>query len=256
MVESILLLLGGSGHRQERHSGWNTGWRTLPICLLETPEQGQWLLETESRSWRIPSKETIFIPSGLKHRLISQCDASMRSTWCMLNWEWHGQVLRFVPEPIILRAAGTRQAVLEISKLNKTTEKPLAVCARIQTLGLQIFAQVLDQVQESRVDERIRRALDALNANRAAHHSVRSLARIAGLSESRFHELFQEQVGASPMQHLKALRIRQAMEMLAHSTLSQSEIAARCGFQSLPYFNRAFRAATGRPPGRFRAETR
>jgi AraC-like DNA-binding protein len=256
MVESILLLPGGSGHGQERHSGWNTGWRTLPICLLETPEGGQWRLETEGRSWLIPSEETIFIPSGLKHRLMSQCDGLMRSTWCMLNWQWHGQILRFVPEPIILRGVDMRQAVLELSQLNKNTEKPLAVCARIQNLGLQIFAQVLDKVQESRVDERIRRVLDTLNTNRAADHTVRSLARLAGLSQSRFHELFQEQVGTSPVQYLKALRIRQAMEMLAHSTLSQTEIAARCGFQSLPYFNRAFRAATGQPPGRFRAETR
>ncbi len=251
--EKIVMQPGGSGHRQERHSGWDTGWRSLPVCLLETPEQGQWIVETETRSWVIVSNQSLFIPSGLRHRLRSRCDRQMRSSWCMLNWEWRGQGLRFMQEPVILRGAAIREGILLLSELNKTTEMDLEVCARMQEAGLTLLMALRDRVEEGLVDERIRRAVERMTAELAAPHTVAALAKVAGLSVSRFHEVFLEQVGESPVQYLKGLRIRRAMELLTHSRLAQAEIAEICGFQSLPYFSRAFRAATGLPPGRFRS---
>jgi len=105
---------------------------------------------------------------------------------------------------------------------------------------------------ESELDPRISKALLLMRSNLSAEHGVKSLAGHAGFSPSRFHEVFVEQVGESPIQHLKTLRVRQAMELLNHTGLPQIEIAERCGFHSLAYFSRCFRAATAFPPGRFR----
>jgi AraC-like DNA-binding protein len=251
--ENIILHPGGSGHRQDRHSGWDTGWRSLPVCLLETPEKGQWIVETETRSWVIVANQSFFIPSGLRHRLRSRCDRGMRSSWCMLNWEWRGQVLRFMQEPVILRGEAIREGILLLSELNKTTEMDLETCARMQEVGLTLLMALRDRVEAGRMDDRIRRAVERMTADLAAPHTVAALAKVAGLSVSRFHELFLAQVGETPVQYVKGLRIRKAMELLSHSALPQAEIAEMCGFQSLPYFNRAFRAVTGLPPGRFRA---
>lgn len=77
--------------------------------------------------------------------------------------------------------------------------------------------------------------------------SAKRLAAAARLSERYVNELLHES-GAGFSARLNELRLRRAAEMLARDHLRVSDIAYRCGFNDLSYFNRCFRRRFGLTP--------
>lgn len=78
--------------------------------------------------------------------------------------------------------------------------------------------------------------------------SVGQLAEQAGVSETYFRREFREWFGTSPSAYLKKIRIENARLLLSTGYYSVSEVAARCGFQSLSYFSYEFHRLTGQTP--------
>lgn len=82
--------------------------------------------------------------------------------------------------------------------------------------------------------------------------SVSEVARLVGLSASRFSHLFKEETGTSFVNYVNRYRIERAKELLVNSKLTVTEIADAVGFQSLPHFNRIFRKLESRSPSAHR----
>ena len=64
--------------------------------------------------------------------------------------------------------------------------------------------------------------------------------------------IFKAEVGVSIAQYLMQVRLERARELLSATRLPIIEIAARCGFGGVSYFNRAFKAEEGIPPTEYR----
>jgi AraC-like DNA-binding protein len=79
------------------------------------------------------------------------------------------------------------------------------------------------------------------------HHAIRlkELSSRLGVSESHLRASFRAETGISLGQHLRRLRLQKAMGLLLQSELSITQIAERCGFDSIYTFSRAFRSYTG-----------
>ena len=101
-------------------------------------------------------------------------------------------------------------------------------------------------------DPQIARAFSAMAAEPGRHHSLQSLARCAALSRSTFAQRFTHLVGRPPMTVLRDLRMRQAAQQLASSTLTLDQIAGHAGYDSPSSFARAFRKAYGSDPTEYR----
>jgi AraC-like DNA-binding protein len=82
--------------------------------------------------------------------------------------------------------------------------------------------------------------------------TVAELARVAGMSRSRFTVRFTKEVGMSPHAYVNALRIWTAQTALAGSTSTFAEIAKNVRFSSPQHFSRAFKEATGLTPSEYR----
>jgi AraC family transcriptional regulator of arabinose operon len=87
----------------------------------------------------------------------------------------------------------------------------------------------------------IGRAVEAITTRLSERHSVRSLARIAGLSSSRFSHLFKQETGESVIGFINRLRIREGARLLEAEGLSVKEAASAVGYSSPFYFSRQFR---------------
>jgi AraC family transcriptional regulator of arabinose operon len=111
---------------------------------------------------------------------------------------------------------------------------------------------VLDGDPWVRIDSRVRRAMNYLAENITAPFALRGLAAHCGLSVSRLSHLFREQTGISPQRHAEELRLTHARQLLRHTNLRVSEIAAATGFGDPFYFSKRFRRATGTSPRAFR----
>ena len=81
---------------------------------------------------------------------------------------------------------------------------------------------------------------------------IADLAAVAGLSPSRFRELFAAHFGANPRDYGRRARIRRAKELLVASPLSIGEVARRTGFADVHAFSKAFRSVEGLPPSEYR----
>ncbi len=90
-----------------------------------------------------------------------------------------------------------------------------------------------------------------------AAFSPQSLAGKLGVTPRYIQHLLQE-TGLSFTERVLELRLQRAREMLAdprYDRLKASEIAAACGFNEIPYFNRCFRRRFGGTPTQFRGRS-
>lgn len=78
--------------------------------------------------------------------------------------------------------------------------------------------------------------------------TVSGLARKMGLSVSQFTRRFKQEIGASPMSFLMALRIKKAQKLLRSGSKTMTEIAQDCGFGSTAHFSSAFKRQTALSP--------
>lgn len=79
------------------------------------------------------------------------------------------------------------------------------------------------------------------------------LARRVGLSTYYFQRLFKSCFRQSPQQMQQDLRLEQAEQWVADSSMSLSDIACQLGYTDLPAFSRAFKKVYGIPPSVRRA---
>jgi AraC-like DNA-binding protein len=85
-------------------------------------------------------------------------------------------------------------------------------------------------------------------------HTVQSLAVTAGMSRSRFSEVFSKAFGRGPMEFVQVVRLRAARRLIICSSLPVKSVAAAVGYASRSHFSRAYQAYYGEAPSAFRAE--
>ena len=104
----------------------------------------------------------------------------------------------------------------------------------------------------SRLDERVREAMEYLGKRLAEPVSLDSLAAACGLSVSRLAHLFRAQVGLTPQQFLEGQRLSRARQLLELTPRPIGTIAAEVGYENPFYFTLRFKRATGLSPREYR----
>jgi transcriptional regulator GlxA family with amidase domain len=96
------------------------------------------------------------------------------------------------------------------------------------------------------------RARDAMDRTYAQPLDVRSLARIAHVSESHFIRTFRATFGETPHRYLQRRRVERAMFLLRATDRSVTQVCMDTGFTSLGTFSRTFRDIVGESPSGYR----
>ena len=84
--------------------------------------------------------------------------------------------------------------------------------------------------------------------------SVADLADLINLSLSRFHVFFKAQMGESPMEYIKRVRLERSRQMLATTDVPVYAVAESVGFINPFHFSRAFKEASGMSPSHYRKQ--
>jgi AraC-like DNA-binding protein len=98
--------------------------------------------------------------------------------------------------------------------------------------------------------ERVSRAVAVLRARFAEPLPVESLAAVAGMSASSFHQHFRSVTSLSPLQFQKQLRLIEARRLMRGEGCSASSAAFAVGYESVPQFTREYGRMFGSPPAR------
>ncbi len=97
-------------------------------------------------------------------------------------------------------------------------------------------------------------ALRQMEEAPAGDFDVPALARLCGMSESKFYDAFKKSTGHTPMAYKNILRARQALELLTNTDLTVEEIAAQLACSSPSYLRRILADTVGKTPKEIRRE--
>jgi AraC family transcriptional regulator len=125
--------------------------------------------------------------------------------------------------------------------------------------GLEVLAHGLiaaARCRRSPPDGRGARILAVIRDGLAGPLGIGDVARALGLSPSRCSHVVRACLGRSFQEVIRDLRVRRAKALLAGSDLGLRAIAAQVGLPSEAHFHRAFKAATGATPARWRRRER
>ena len=92
-----------------------------------------------------------------------------------------------------------------------------------------------------------------LRETMATDISIRALAEECGLSHVQMIRRFRSAFGHTPSEHLCALRLERAKELLLQTALPVKTIARDCGFENEYYFSNFFKKHEGLSPSAYRA---
>ncbi|MBQ6884778.1 MAG: helix-turn-helix transcriptional regulator [Clostridia bacterium] len=87
--------------------------------------------------------------------------------------------------------------------------------------------------------------------NPAKNWTLKEMTEISGYSTSRFNELYNKLYGTSPINDVINQRIMLAKRLLESGQASVSYIAESCGFNTINYFSKYFKKATGYTPSEY-----
>lgn len=108
-----------------------------------------------------------------------------------------------------------------------------------------------DQQSSSSV---VSRALRLINGLTETELSIGPLAQSLAITDRHLRRLFDEELGASPIEVLITQRLHFAWQAVEETSRPITEIAFASGFQSIRQFNETFKRRFHRPPSAFRKE--
>jgi len=100
---------------------------------------------------------------------------------------------------------------------------------------------------------RLQAVLAFIHDHLADDLSIAVLAALAGVSQTHFRRLFQDTMGVPPHRYILALRLEQARNLLAMTSMPIARIATSCGFSDQSHLTASFRTVHAATPAEYRA---
>ena len=156
-------------------------------------------------------------------------------------------------------AAQIEKMLLELLKeySTKTSLTPVYIRSKLVRL-LSFVAEHYDadmpasyNMQFSSYRRSIRTAIDYVDSHFTEPLTRQEVCKIAMMSRSSFTYIFKQIIGESFLDYIHILRIRLAKKLLAEGGMNVTEIAEKCGFSSVTYFDRVFKKITGLTPRQY-----
>lgn len=101
--------------------------------------------------------------------------------------------------------------------------------------------------------ERIKTIMKFIELNYGEPVTIEKMADICNISRSHFMKFFKNSIGMSFVNYLNDYRLLMAARMLETSDSSITDIAGKCGFDNISYFNRLFKKKYHMTPKQIRS---
>ncbi len=201
-----------------------------------------------------------FVPLGCRHRHAVDGRLPVETAW------WHGEVRlhgaldvfashgapRLLPGGLRSETGQALQRLLDLS-VRPGLVGILDGQAHMSALAAAL-ASAVGGAPETPAAATLAAVFRFVDANLHLPLNRSELAARAGLSPSRFHEVFLAVTGDAPMAWVRRRRLARAAGLLAGTSLGMAEIARRVGLCDPYHLNKRFRAAYGLPPTGFRRQ--
>ena len=238
----------------------------LRVTPQGRPEDGAGanLLAFEDRASGLPSR-VVFAPAGDLDKGLDEGPALGEAPLFCARAEWGGAanpLISALPPRVELALAGDPETASLIRLLKAEIENRRCGSGTVldrlaEVLMVRLLRALIERgasdpgLLGGLADPRLSRAIVAIHEDPGRAWRNEDLAAIAGLSLSRFAELFAAVVGATPMAYLRRWRMTLARQDIERGDRIQA-VARRYGYGSSEALNRSFRRQHGENPLRFR----
>lgn len=256
---------GGKTFNEYHHS---SGWLTRPFItfsqLLEGRSSIAFDKNPETAIMR-KAGQTTYLPAGAWRK--AECPSPEGATfiWVRVSFTIFGSLdlLSFFNIPRVFPvkyAAEFSSRLYNLLRFENDTETPLIKKAvKMQKILYELLCLVLE-LSKDRSDsfysialvQRLGPVLEYINAHFNEIIEVEKLARLAGLSRSRFHRVFKQTFNVSPTEYQLRLKVKEAQKLLLFSDMNMAQIAAKTGYIDQFYFSRTFKSRIGQSPMQYR----
>ena len=221
------------------------------FAQLVLPLDGRLVLEVEGRQGVLDPLRAAFIAPRAWHSQVGE--AANRSLIVDLEIDSLAPAAaeRLLERPFPPLGAAARKLVEFMGIMAAAGERQPALLQGWLPLLLDTLA-----LEAPRQASRLSALLARVDAEPGLPWTTGSMAAAAGVSVSRLHALFREELGTSPHAWLLGLRLACARALLAQSTLPIAAIALRAGFSEQSALTRAMRQAGDLAPAAFRHRAR
>ncbi len=219
--------------------------------------------------YTINKGDVVVILKGTIHRTSYNNEKSHERMDCKFRTEFLNadeSLLRdfetaFAGSPVISLAPAQRDHIMHILKsIRAEYENPddmSDINARALIQCLMVFLIRLKRLQQSPAafdpdDSLMQQAAHYIRANYAAPLTLESIAAQVNTSPTYFSKKFKRSTGFGCREYLVNVRLQEATKMLLQTSLSITDIALKCGFNSSNYFGDVFRKANGVSPAEYR----
>lgn len=256
---------GGETFHEYRYS---SGWITRPLTSFTQLLKGRSSIAFDKSPsggiLRGPGNTT-YIPAGSWRKAEGLSPEGSSFIWVRVSFTIFGgmDLLSFFDIPRVFPIKHAREfrnrisALLEFENAGETSLIRKAV--KMEKTLYELLYLVLE-LSENRRDsfysigmaQRLAPALEYINAHFNKIIEVEKLAKMAGLSKSRFHRVFKQAFNVSPTEYQLRLKIKEAQKLLLFSDANMAQIADKTGYTDQFYFSRTFKSRLGQSPMQYR----
>ena len=136
------------------------------------------------------------------------------------------------------------------------SEADAAAMAEIVDAYIRMLLKSGEEAEDEKKDSLIENVKAYIRQSMEFDLGCAHVAAVFHYNKSYLGRIFKQEVGESIAQYLMRVRLARGRELLCQTKLSVIEIAARCGFAGVSYFNRAFKAEEGTTPTEYRKKYR
>lgn len=138
-------------------------------------------------------------------------------------------------------------ALFSVNISQLTEDSILSIYAEVSQL---IFADFIEY--DSKLVDIIKQVKEYVNNNLSGDLSLNTISSMVYHSPTYFSRISKKVTGYGFSEYVINLRLKKAKELLEGTSLKVGEIAAKVGYDSIPYFIKSFKKAYGKTPNEYR----
>lgn len=210
--------------------------------------RGKCRFSSENGSFTMEPDALCYLPKGSNH-LYEILDEDTEIYRIDFTVTVNGEIAVFSDGPMLLAEKATAECMEIMHKMannytiiQNSVAKMELLCALFRSLARSAASR-----------KRTAPAVGYLQKHPAQRISVSELARLCNLGTAQFYNLFQAEIGMTPLAYRDSLLLQRAETFLQDGNFSVGEVADILGFESAAYFSRFFKKHRGLPPSEFAA---
>jgi AraC-like DNA-binding protein/DNA-binding response OmpR family regulator/anti-sigma regulatory factor (Ser/Thr protein kinase) len=170
----------------------------------------------------------------------------------VLDWMRANQQTRQAPVLILSGRMLTLEDIKRLERHTRATFQSKDILSEAETTA--ILHQMLFDADTlpPHTSALVKRAVAYFQQNYNHQLSREEIARAIGVSKNYLSHIFRQELGLSPWDYLNRYRIKQAKDLLSHTSDSVTEVALQVGFNNPAYFSRMFHKQIGLSPSAYR----